>query len=66
MAVSMRLEFQVTDGPSGEVPTVGDLRQWLATADAHGASDSDPLLQMLDERDDLEGFYTFVFPEHSK
>ena len=62
MTVFMRLEFQVTDGPSGETPTVGDVRKWLAAADARGASDSDDLIQYYDEREDLEGFFIYVEP----
>jgi hypothetical protein len=62
MSVFMRLEFQVTDGPNGETPTVGDLRKWLATADAKGAEDSAELIRTYDEREDLEGFFIYLEP----
>lgn len=62
MAVSMRLEFQVTKPSGGDYPTVGDLREWLAAADARGAKDSEELLPAYDHRDDLEGFFIYVAP----
>lgn len=63
MPLSMRIEFQVSQGPEGQAATVGDLRKWLEIADGHGAEDSDELLQMYTERDELEGFFIYVSPE---
>lgn len=63
MPISMRLEFQITAGPNGERPTLGDLRRWVDLARKQGAADSDELELMLDHRDDVEGFYIFTVPQ---
>jgi hypothetical protein len=60
--ISMRIEFQVSLGPEGQSPTVGDLKEWLKIVTEHGAKDSDELLQMVDDRDELEGFFVYGSP----
>ena len=62
MAFAMRLEFQVSPGPSGERATVGDLRRWLAAAEEHGVEDQEELLLEYGERQELEGFFVYGVP----
>lgn len=62
MSLSMRIEFQVTSDPEGQRPTVGDLQRWLDQARKNGVQDSEELLVMTDERDDVEGFFVFAWP----
>lgn len=64
MPISMRLEFQITSGPNGERPTLGDLQRWVDLARKQGAVDSDDLELMLDHREDVEGFYIFTVPQN--
>ncbi|MBG6085842.1 hypothetical protein [Zhihengliuella flava] len=63
MPISMRLEFQLTDGTSGERPTVGDLKQWLALVEKSGVSDEEELLLERSRYDTIEGFFVFAFPD---
>lgn len=63
MAVGVRLELELSDPNGSDRATVGDLRRWLASADKFGVEDTDELAPLLDERDDVNGFFVYGIPK---
>ena len=62
MPIAMRLDFYISNGPSGERPTVGDLRRWLEIVEKQGVSDTENLEIIRDDHDEIEGFSTWANP----
>ncbi|CAH0229735.1 MULTISPECIES: hypothetical protein [unclassified Arthrobacter] len=61
MAVGLKLEIEFS-GPEGQRATFGDLKRFVARADAGGCSDEDKLHIEMNENDEITGFSLYLDP----
>ena len=61
MAVGLKLDIEFT-GPDGQRATFGDLKRFVARADAGGCADEDELHLEMNENDEITGFSLYLDP----
>lgn len=61
MAIGLKLDIEFS-GPDGQRATFGDLKRFVARAEAGACTDEDELHLETDENDEITGFSLYLNP----
>lgn len=61
MAIGLKLDIEFS-GPNGRPATFGDLKRFVARAEAGGCADEDELHIEMNENDEITGFSLHLDP----
>ncbi|MET3919458.1 hypothetical protein [Arthrobacter sp. UYEF20] len=61
MAIGLKLDIEFA-GPDGQRATFGDLKRFVARAEAGGSADDDELNIEMNENDEIIGFSLYLDP----
>jgi hypothetical protein len=62
MAIGLKLDIEFS-GPGGQRATFGDLKRFVARAEAGGCADEDELHIEMNENDEITGFSLSLDPD---
>lgn len=62
MAIGLKLGIEFS-GPEGQHATFGDLKRFVARAEAGGSADDDELHIEVNENDEITGFSLYLDPD---